>query len=76
MSPIIKAVPLLHPCDASLAEKLHRIARLRSSNAKKCMKRLPGLDGVEGERGSPKYVQMKFCAVIASALPAWHSHQD
>ena len=44
MSPIIKAVPLLHPCDASLAEKLHRIARLRSSNAKKCMKRLPGLD--------------------------------
>ena len=50
MSPIIKAVPLLHPCDASLAEKLHRIARLRSSNAKKCMKRLPGLDGVEGER--------------------------
>ena len=48
MSPIIKAVPLLHPCDASLAEKLHRIARLRSSNAKKCMKRLPGLDGVEG----------------------------
>ena len=50
MSPIIKAVPLLHPCDASLAEKLHRIARLRSSNAKKCMKRLTGLDGVEGER--------------------------
>ena len=49
MSPIIKAVPLLHPCDASLAEKLHRIARLRSSNAKKCMKGLPGLDGVEGE---------------------------
>ena len=46
MSPIIKAVPLLHPCDASLAEKLHRIARLRSSNAKKCMKGLPGLDGV------------------------------
>ena len=51
MSPIIKAVPLLHPCDASLAEKLHRIARLRSSNAKKCMKRLPGLDGVEGSGG-------------------------
>ena len=65
MSPIIKAVPLLHPCDASLAEKLHRIARLRSSNAKKCMKSLPGLDGVEGESGgSLKYVQMKFCAVI------------
>ena len=51
MSPIIKAVPLLHPCDASLAEKLHRIARLRSSNAKKCMKGLPGLDGVEGDGG-------------------------
>ena len=61
MSPIIKAVPLLHPCDASLAEKLHRIARLRSSNAKKCMKRLPGLDGMAG---SLKYVQMQFCAVI------------
>ena len=59
MSPIIKAVPLLHPCDASLAEKLHRIARLRSSNAKKCMKRLPGLDVVEGvtkERSNVKLV--------------------